>query len=66
MEELCCLPSEVRKATDLDVVLVQFKELTIRYDKKQKYIRKKTLEEINTKLSIAEHNDDSENARTLR
>ena len=66
MEELNSLPAEVMKGTELEVVLMQLKDLTTRYVKKQKDIRKKTLEEINTKLSIAEDNDDSENAKILR
>ena len=65
MEEINNLPAEVRKGTELETVLMQFKNLTTRYVKKQKDIRKWTIEEINTKLSMAGNSDDLDGAQNL-
>ena len=40
MEELNTLPAEVRKGTKLEIVLIQLKDLTTIYVKKQNDIRK--------------------------
>ena len=60
------LPAEARKGTELEFVLMQQKDLTNLYVKKQIDIRQRTLEEINTKLSIAENGDDWDEDQNIR
>ena len=58
VEEISYLPSEVKKRTELEVVLMKLKVFTLEYLTNKNKIRKETLNEINTKLNIAENEGD--------
>ena len=66
VEEISYLPSEVQKGTELEVVLMKLKVFTLEYLKKKNKIRKETLSEINTKLSIAENEGDLLSAKIYK
>ena len=50
MEEINNLPSDCKKGTELEMVLMELKALTIKFNKKEKKDRSDTLEGINRDL----------------
>ena len=54
VEEISNLPTEVKKGTELEIVLMKLKVFTLEYLKKKGKIKRETLKEINIKLCTAE------------
>ena len=66
VEEISYLPSEVQKGTELEVVLMKIKVFTLEHIKNKIKIRKETLNEVNTKLSIAENDGNLMSAKIYK
>ena len=61
MEEINNLPSDNKKGTELEMILMELKDLTINFTKKEEKVRKDALKGINHDLTKAEEMNNSQN-----
>ena len=66
MEEINDLPSDNRKGTELEMILMELKDLTINFTKNETKTRKDAFKGLTKDLTEAEGINDSNNAKILR
>ena len=66
VEEISNLPAEVKRGTELEIVLMKLKVFTLEYLKKKGKIERDTIKEINSRLCKAENEDDLFEANFFR
>ena len=66
MEEINDLPSDNKKGTELEMILMELNDLTINFTKREEKVRKDALKGLNQGLTKYEEINDSQNAKFLR